>query len=161
MIEPKHNVVVTKRACWEGSSGYAIETKDLAIFEFLKEFGKVEGRDRYSKYFYPYGLYDPDDIRDMLYSLDKPPPTFFEKVAEMVRGLKEYDGETIETMRVGQRAYTLPWALADPLTLTWDYIVTSKKCGTSDMPIMRISSDTWEVKPATSCFWQVVCVKKR
>lgn len=161
MIKPVKKVHIEKSLI---PGTYYIETRDESVFKYLEEFGTVSlGSDlgnNNTRWFDPSKLYDPDDIKDMLDSLDKTPSSFIQKATEMVKELKECGGKTIRTMRVWQKGYTLPWAY-DGHVLNWDYEVTQKKHGTCDMPITRISSDTWEVEPAKSDFWQVVCVKKR
>ena len=165
MIKPIKKVHIEKDQTLPGN--YYIETKDESVFKFLEEFGVVSPGNGI-RWFSPSKLYDPGDIKEMLDSLDKTPPSLIQKATEMVKGLKKHDGETIETMRVGQRAYTLPWAYTlrygrygttNP-ELKWGGSITSKEQGTSDMPITRISSDTWEIEPARSDFWRVARVKR-
>lgn len=160
MIKPVKKVHVEKSLI---SGTYYVETRDESVFKLLEEFGHVSlgldlGND--TRWFEPSKLYDPDDIKDMLDSLNKPPTNFFEKVTKMVKGLKACDGETIDTMYIGQRAYTVPWAFDGDRVLTWNHTVDPKKRGTCNMPITRISLDTWEIEPVKSDYWNCIRVRR-
>lgn len=157
MIKPVKKVHIEEHYLLPGK--YFIETKDESVFEFLREFGTIgPGNDR--RYFSPSKLYDSDDIKDMLDSLNTTPPNLIQKATNIVKKLKECDGETIEKMRVGQRAYTVPWAYEDLTTLRWNYTVSPQRIGTCNMPITRVSLDTWEVKLGKSSFWNCVEVRR-
>jgi len=165
MIKPKYKVVVKKK---EYIDGYEVQTRDMDVFKFLREFGIVEG-DQYSRGFFPYDLYDPKDISDMLYTLvgDLNEPDLRPGDMELQKGLsfdnirRRLKKDTIETMHIGQRGYTPGWAIEMRYKhncqfecLRGQFEVTNSPSRTSDMPITRISHCEWEVEPSKSYYFK-------
>ena len=159
MIKPKYKVFV-RETVPDGT--YVIETKDIGVFEFLREFGKVYGTDQYQKYFTPYKLYDPCDIKDMLDTIQENlnwcmgPAAYHDVRGDTFHLFKHRlkKETTIETMKVGESGYTLPWSFLGREALKGTMPVEKKAGGTCDMPIKRVSEDRWEVEASKSYFWK-------
>ena len=158
MIKPKYKVYVEKDPVLD--DGYKITTKDRDVFESLREFGVVgeaSKLDPHTRWFFPYGLYDPKDIDELLFSLMN---AYDSRLLQIImdKAKKPPKKTTIESMCIGETGYTRPWAW-DGCWLAPQYPVQKEAMGALDMPIKHISEDTWEIDPAKSCYYQKQEVK--